>query len=101
MRRTLALPVALIVASFLAGCGGDQTNSNSGSNNATRNGVVETNANMNPRTNANSVPSNTAVVTGNNGNANTAGISSTNGNTHGNMGNTSRANGNGNSNKKP
>ncbi|MBA3766241.1 MAG: hypothetical protein H0W99_04490 [Acidobacteria bacterium] len=95
MRRTLALPVLLLAASFLAGCdGADTTNGNSGSNNATRNGVVETNANMNPRTNANSVPSNTAVVTGNNGNANTAGISSTNGNGN-------RAAGNGNSNKKP
>jgi hypothetical protein len=95
MRRTLALSVVLVVASFLAGCdGADQTNGNSGSNNATRNGVVETNANMNPRTNANSVTSNTAVVTGNNGNANTAGISSTNGN-----GNRAGANGNGN--KKP
>jgi len=96
MRRTLALSVVLIVASFLAGCGGaDQANGNSGSNNATRNGVVETNANMNPRTNANSVPSNTAVVTGNNVNANTAGVSSTNGNHNTSMG------GNGNSNKKP
>lgn len=95
MRRTLALSVVLVVASFLAGCGGaDQTNGNSGSNNATRNGVVDTNANMNPRTNANSVPSNTAVVTGNNGNANTAGVSSMNGN-H----NTST--GNGNANKRP
>jgi len=93
MRRTLALSVVLVVASFLAGCGGAD-NANSGSNNATRNGVVDTNANMNPRTNANSVPSNTAVVTGNNGNANTAGVSSLNGN-H----NTST--GNGNANKKP
>lgn len=97
MRRTLALPVLLLVASFFAGCdGADQTNSNTASNNATRNGVVETNANMNPRTNANSVPSNTAVVTGNNGNANTAGISSTNGN-----GNRAGGNGNGNSNRRP
>ena len=93
MRRTLALSVVLVVASFLAGCGGAD-NANSGSNNATRNGVVDTNANMNPRTNANSVPSNTAVVTGNNGNANTPGVSSLNGN-H----NTST--GNGNANKKP
>jgi hypothetical protein len=94
MRRTLALSVVLVVASFLAGCGGAD-NANSGSNNATRNGVVETNANVNPRTNANSVPSNTAVVTGNNGNANTAGVSSTNGNHNTSMG------GNGNGNKKP
>jgi len=95
MRRTLALPVALIVASFLAGCGGDQTNGNSGSNNATRNGVVETNANISPRVNPNS---NVATVVNNNGNANTAGVSSMNANTHGN-GNMAR--GNGNSNKKP
>ena len=93
MRRTLALSVVLVVASFLAGCGGAD-NANTGSNNATRNGVVDTNANMNPRTNANSVPSNTAVVTGNNGNANTAGVSSTNGNGN-------RSGGNGNGNKKP
>ena len=97
MRRTLALPVVLILASFLAGCdGADQTNSNTASNNATRNGAVETNANISPRANGNSVPSNTAVVTGNNGNANTAGISSTNGN-----GNRATTNGNGNSNRKP
>ena len=97
MRRTLALPVLLLAASFLAGCdGADQTNGNTASNNATRNGVVETNANMNPRTNANSVPSNTAVVTGNNGNANTAGVSSINGN-----GNRAGSNGNGNSNRRP
>jgi hypothetical protein len=100
MRRTLALPVLLLVASFFAGCdGADQTNSNTASNNATRNGVVETNANMNPRTNANSVPSNTAVVTGNNGNSNTAGVSSMNGN-H-NTSTSNKPGGNGNSNKKP
>lgn len=99
MRRTLALPVALILAGFLAGCdSGDQTNANNA--NATRNGAVDTNANINPRANANSVPSNTAVVTTNNGNANTAGVNTLNQN--GRSGNTSTANnGNGNSNRRP
>jgi len=82
MRRTLALLSLLALASFGAGCSSD--NANSGSNNATRNGVVETNANMSPRTNGNSVPSNTAVVTNNNGNDNTAGVKTTNSNMTGN-----------------
>lgn len=91
MRRTLALPVALVVASFLAGCGGDD-HANSNNSNATRNGAVQTNANISPTANANSVPSNTAVVTGNNGNANTAGVNTLNSNGR----NANNRNGNGN-----
>jgi hypothetical protein len=91
MRRTLALPVALVVASFLAGCGGDD-HANTNNSNATRNGAVQTNANISPTANANNVPSNTAVVTNNNGNANTAGVNTLNTN--------GRGGGNGNSNSR-
>jgi len=98
MRRTLALLCLLALASLGFGCGSDNANSgNTGgaNNNATRNGIVETNSNMSPRTNGNSVPSNTAVVTNNNGNDNTAGVKSTNGNNgNGNMKNGNMANGN-------
>jgi len=80
MRRTLASMCLIAVAGLLAGCGADNTNA--GNSNATRNGVVETNSNMSPRTNANSVPANTAVVTNNNGNDNTAGVKTMNTNTH-------------------
>lgn len=87
MRRTITFVCLLALAVFSAACGSDNTNSGAGNGNATRNGVIETNANINPKANGNSVPSNTAVLTGDNGNANTAGIRSTNtGNTHsGNM----------------
>ena len=82
MRRTLASLCLLAAVGLGAGCAAD--NSNAGNSNATRNGVVETNSNMSPRTNGNSVPSNTAVVTNNNGNDNTAGVKSTNTNATGN-----------------
>jgi hypothetical protein len=91
MRRTLALPVALIVASFLAGCGGDD-HSNTNNSNATRNGAIQTNANISPTANANNVPSNTAVVTNNNGNANTAGVNTLNSNGRSGNGNSRNAN---------
>ncbi|HEX8137291.1 MAG TPA: hypothetical protein VF544_06845 [Pyrinomonadaceae bacterium] len=94
MRRTLALPVALVVASFLAGCGGDD-HANSNNSNATRNSAVQTNANISPTANANNVPSNTAVVTNNNGNANTAGVNTLNSNgRNANNGNSRNGNGN-------
>jgi hypothetical protein len=97
MRRTMATLCLLAAAGMWSACGGDNTNSgNAGSsNNATRNGVVETNANMKPNTNGNTVPSNTAVVTNNNGNDNTAGVKPTN-SSNANMGKA-----NTNANKRP
>ncbi|HEY0319504.1 MAG TPA: hypothetical protein VGC66_00885 [Pyrinomonadaceae bacterium] len=81
MRRTIATLCLLAAAGMWSACGSDD-NTNSGATgnntNATRNGVVETNANMNKNTNGNSVPSNTAVVVNNNKNDNTAGVKSTN-----------------------
>ena len=88
MRRILAV-LCLAVAGLATGCGGSD-NTNAGNGNATRNGVIESNSNMSPRTNGNSGPSNTAVVTNNNGNDNTAGVKTMNDNA-----------GRGNANRKP
>ncbi len=92
MRRTLASLCLLAVVSIWSGCGSDSANTgntgaggNASSANATRNGVVETNANVSTKPEGN--PSNTATVVNNNGNKNTAGVSTTNGNTHGGNGN--------------
>lgn len=78
MRRILALPLALALTGLLAGCGGDTATNSTGNSGATRNGVVETNANIPANMTGNTAPSNTAVVTNNNGNKNTAGVSTTN-----------------------
>ncbi|MDT4955889.1 MAG: hypothetical protein QOJ02_4027, partial [Acidobacteriota bacterium] len=80
MRRTLAVLCLLAAAGLATGCGSDNTNAGNGSgnSNATRNGIVDTNNNMNPKMNGNSVPSNTAVVTNDNGNDNTMGVKTTN-----------------------
>jgi hypothetical protein len=84
MRRTLASLCLLAVVGIWSGCGGDSANTGNtsagSSGNATRNGVIETNANVSSKPEAH--PSNTAVVVNNNGNKNTAGVSSTNSNTH-------------------
>jgi hypothetical protein len=69
--------LALALAGLSAACGGD-TASNSGGGNATRNGVVETNANVPPNMNNKTAPSNVGVLQNNNGNQNTAGVSTTN-----------------------
>ena len=90
MRRASALLLALALAGLSAACGGDTATNNSGGANATRNGVVETNANTPPNMNNKTAPSNTATVQNNNGNENTAGVSTTN-----NTGNTSHKNSNG------
>jgi hypothetical protein len=86
MRRTLASLCLLAVVGIWSGCGGDTANtgntgagSNASSSNATRNGVIETNANVSTKPEGN--PSNTATVVNNNGNKNTAGVSTTNTNT--------------------
>ncbi|MBA2732519.1 MAG: hypothetical protein H0U54_06470, partial [Acidobacteria bacterium] len=55
----------------------------SNNGNATRDGVIETNANVSTKPEGN--PSNTATVVNNNGNKNTAGVSTTNTNMSGNM----------------
>jgi hypothetical protein len=79
MRRTLTLFCLLAVASWGAACGGgDNTNAVNG--NATRNGVVETNANIPKNMNANSAPSNVGVLMNDNGNKNTDGVKSMNNN---------------------
>lgn len=70
MKRTLGFLCLLAIASFSGACATDKTaNDNTGP----RNGVVETNANV-QNLNANTAPSNTGVVTNNNGNKNTAGV---------------------------
>ncbi|HEX8558128.1 MAG TPA: hypothetical protein VF668_08510 [Pyrinomonadaceae bacterium] len=91
MRRTLTLLSLLAFAAWGAACGGGDSNTNSNAG-ATRNGVVDTNANT-PK-NANSAPSNVGVLTNDNGNKNTDGVSTINGaNGNGNR------NGNGNGNR--
>ncbi len=97
MKRKIASICLLAVASVFAACGGDEGNTNAGNGNATRNGVVDTNANT-PKS-GNTAPSNTAVVTNNNGNDNTAGVKTTN-TANANNGNKANAN-TSNANKKP
>src|SRR5215210_2669160 len=92
MRRTLTLVGLLAFAAWGAACGGGDSNGNANNANATRNGVVDTNANVPKNLNANSAPSNVGVLTNDNGNKNTDGVRPINGN-----GNHS-ANGNGNKN---
>lgn len=88
MQRNLALVLVLGGGVLLAGCSATETNSNQANSNATRNGVVETNANIPSNANRRDVPSNTAVVTNNNGNENTSGVKTTNNNA--NRGNRNR-----------
>ena len=76
MKRTLGLTVFLVTVSFAAACASDKT-ANDNSNQ--RNGVVETNANV-QNLNANNAPSNVGVLTNDNGNKNTAGVRPINGN---------------------
>lgn len=97
MRRTLTLLCLLGVAAWGAACGGGgdaNTNANGG---ATRNGVVDTNANV-PK-NANSAPSNVGVLTNDNGNRNTDGVSTMNGNGNRNANGNGNRNANGNANR--
>jgi hypothetical protein len=94
MRRTLLSLCLLAAIGIWSGCGSDSANtgntgaSSNSSSNATRNGVVETNANVSTKPEGN--PSNTATVVNNNGNKNTAGVSTTNDNTHGGNRNTNK-----------
>ena len=82
MRRTLTLICLLGVAAWGAACGGGDSNQNSNAN-ATRNGVVDTNANVPKNLNANNAPSNVGVLTNDNGNKNTDGVRPINGNANG------------------
>ena len=86
MRRTLTLLCLLAVATWSAACGGGETNSNTNASNsnATRNGVVDTNANIPKNMNASTAPSNVGVLTNDNGNKNTDGIKPINNNANGN-----------------
>ena len=103
MRRRLALPVLLAGAMLLAGCSTSDSNVNNATGNTgspNRNGVVETNANVPANLNGNTVSSNTAVLTNDNGNANTSGVrpTNTNANTNTNAHNTNNVNRNQNTN---
>ena len=105
MRRTLAFLCLLALTSFAAACGNDESTNTSNSN-ATRNGVIETNANINKNLNGNTAPSNVGVLQNDNHNANTAGVSSMNGNKNANNKNANNKNANnanakGNRNTKP
>lgn len=83
MRRNSALALVFVVAAAFTGCATtDNTNnrSNNNANGAQRDGVVDTNANIPANANSKSVPSNTGVLTNDNGNANTDGVKSINSN---------------------
>ena len=91
MRRNQALALVFVVAAAFTGCGttdnANKTTTNANNSNAAapqRDGVVETNANIPQNANSRTVPSNTAVVTNDNGNANTAGVRSVNSNKNNN-----------------
>jgi len=80
MKRTVGFLCLLLLVS-LGACSSEKTaNDNTGP----RNGVVETNANV-QKLNANTAPSNVGVVTNNNGNKNTAGVRPINGNANKNQ----------------
>jgi len=81
MKRTLGFLSLLVIVSLSGACASEKT---ANDNAAPRNGVVETNANV-QNLNANTAPSNTGVVTNNNGNKNTAGVSPINGNANNNQ----------------
>lgn len=81
MKRTLGLLSTLAFVSLAGACATEKT---ANDNAAPRNGVVETNANVNQNMNANTAPANVGVVTNNNGNQNTSGVNTVNGNKNGN-----------------
>jgi len=81
MKRTIGFLSLLVIVGLGGACASEKT---ANDNAAPRNGVVETNANV-QNLNANTAPSNTGVVTNNNGNKNTAGVSPINGNANNNQ----------------
>jgi hypothetical protein len=82
MKRIVGFLCLLAIVSLSGAC---TTEKSANDNTAPKNGVVETNANLNQNTNANTVPSNMGVVTNNNGNKNTAGVRTINGNSNSNQ----------------
>lgn len=82
MRRTLGFLCLLAIVGLSGAC---TTEKSANDNTAPKNGVVETNANLNQNMNANTAPSNVGVVTNDNGNKNTAGIRPINGNSNSNQ----------------
>lgn len=77
MKRTAGFICLVALMSLGAACGADSNANNN--NTGPRNGVIETNANV-QNLNANNAPSNTGVLTNDNGNKNTSGIREINGN---------------------
>ncbi len=69
--------LSLVALVSLGACSAEKT---ANDNVAPKNGVVETNANINKNMNANTAPSNVGVVTNDKGNKNTDGIRSIDGN---------------------
>lgn len=90
MQRRIAPALVLAAVAALSACGGAETNkpnvntANSNSGNPPRDGAVDANVKMPANTNANSVSSNTGVVTNDNGNANTSGVKTMNDNRNSN-----------------
>lgn len=82
MKRIVGFLCLLTIVSLSGAC---STEKSANDNTAPKNGVVETNANLNQNTNANTAPSNMGVVTNNNGNKNTAGVRTINGNSNSNQ----------------
>ena len=91
MKRILCFLCLTAVVSLSGACSTNTANDNT----APKNGVVQTNANVNQNLNANTAPSNVGVVTNNNGNSNTSGVRTINGNANTNHNGKSKpANGN-------
>jgi len=73
MRRNQMLALVFVVAAALTGCGttdnaNHTTNANNSNAASPQRGVVETNANIPQNANSKTVPSNTGVLTNDNGN---------------------------------
>jgi len=89
MRRIQMLALVVVAGAALTGCSttdnANRTNANAAA--PQRDGVVETNANIPQNSNSRNVPSNTGVVTNDNGNANTAGVRPINSNANSNRNN--------------
>lgn len=90
MKRTLVFLCVLTVATVAGAC-----SQSANDNTAPKNGVVQTNANVNQNLNANTAPSNVGVLTNDNGNKNTAGVRPINANDNSNV-NGKKKTGNGN-----
>ncbi len=87
MKRSLGFLCLITIVSLAGACSSEKPASD---NTAPKNGVVETNANVNKNMNANTAPSNVGVMTNDNGNKNTKGVAPIDANKNAN----SNANGN-------